>query len=157
MFGYYVQQPSLWHDVNRTLRWPINYCIYLWRRLCVTSRDGCRSWVYEHRRSKIGSSENIVGECKYRVMGPKDVDAIAISVDPAQISLRAVWSLGVHCLPRPIRPKTLDHHGYQIQLLSLNVAETFCFLHKRTVSLIKWYFVFLLYFPEKTKIDMVVE
>ena len=25
----------------------------------------CRSWVYESRRSKIGSSKEIVGECKY--------------------------------------------------------------------------------------------
>ena len=25
----------------------------------------CRSWVYEPRRSKIGSSKEIVGECKY--------------------------------------------------------------------------------------------
>ena len=39
VFGYFVQQPSLWHDVNRTLRRPVNYCIYLWRRLRVTSRE----------------------------------------------------------------------------------------------------------------------
>ena len=26
----------------------------------------CRSWVYEPRRSKIGSSKQIVGECKYK-------------------------------------------------------------------------------------------
>ena len=35
VFGYYVPQPSLWHDVNRTFHRPINYCIYLWRRLCI--------------------------------------------------------------------------------------------------------------------------
>ena len=68
MFGYYVQQPSLWHDVNRTLHRPINYCIYLWRRLRVTSRERGRSWMYEPRRSKIGSSKEIVGECKYMII-----------------------------------------------------------------------------------------
>ena len=71
MFGYYVQQPSLWHDVSRTLRRPINYCIYLWRRLRVQSRERVSficvwtSSVYEPRRSKIGSYKEIVGECKY--------------------------------------------------------------------------------------------
>ena len=25
VFGYYVQQPSPWHDVFRTVRQPINY------------------------------------------------------------------------------------------------------------------------------------
>ena len=37
---FYVQQSSLWHDVNRTLRRPTIYCIYLWPRLRVTSREG---------------------------------------------------------------------------------------------------------------------
>ena len=39
VFGYYVQQPSLWHNVSRTLRRPVNYCIFLWRCLRVTSRE----------------------------------------------------------------------------------------------------------------------
>ena len=39
MFGYYVQQSSPWHHINRTLRRPINYCIYLWCRLRVMSRE----------------------------------------------------------------------------------------------------------------------
>ena len=26
-------------DINRTLRWPVNYCIYLRRRLSVTLRE----------------------------------------------------------------------------------------------------------------------
>ena len=35
--------------------------------LSMTSltRNACRSWVYEPRQSKIGSSKEIVGECKY--------------------------------------------------------------------------------------------
>ena len=39
MFGYYVQQPSPWNVVSWMLRQPVNYCIYLWRRLQVTSRE----------------------------------------------------------------------------------------------------------------------
>ena len=38
MFGNYAQQPSPWHDFNRTLSRQTNCCIYLWRRLRVTSR-----------------------------------------------------------------------------------------------------------------------
>ena len=39
MFGYYVQQPSLWYDVNRTLVCQINYCIYLYLHLSIISLD----------------------------------------------------------------------------------------------------------------------
>ena len=39
VFGYYFQQPSPWHNVNRTLRRTINFCVYLWRRLRVMSRE----------------------------------------------------------------------------------------------------------------------
>ena len=62
LFSYYVQQPSLWHNINRTLHRPINYCIYLW---CCLRKNECHSCVYEPHRSKIGSSKEIVGECKY--------------------------------------------------------------------------------------------
>ena len=68
MFGYYVPQLSPWHDISRTLRRPIHYCINLWHRLRVMRVNECRSWVYEPRRSKIGSSKEIVGECKYRII-----------------------------------------------------------------------------------------
>ena len=37
MFDYLFQESSSWHDVNRTLRRPINYFIYPWRHLRVTS------------------------------------------------------------------------------------------------------------------------
>ena len=36
----------------------------------------------------------------YHIMCPKDTDKMAISVDPDQQS-----GLGVHCLPRLVRPK----------------------------------------------------
>ena len=62
VFGYYVQQPSLWHDANR----PINYCIYLWCRL--RRMQECCSQVHEPCRSKIGSSKEIVGKRKYSNM-----------------------------------------------------------------------------------------
>ena len=32
---------------------------------CNSRVNKCRSWVYEPRRSKIGSYKEIVGECKY--------------------------------------------------------------------------------------------
>ena len=45
-------------------------------------------------------------------MHPKGADGLANSVDPDQAApLGAVTDLGLHCLPRPICPKTLDHYG----------------------------------------------
>ena len=41
----------------------------------------------------------------HRVMGPNDADGMANSVDPDQTDL------GLHCLLRPICPKTGDHYG----------------------------------------------
>ena len=40
-----------------------------------------------------------------RVIHPKDAEGIANSVDPDQSDL------GLHCLPRPVCPKTLKHYG----------------------------------------------
>ena len=62
MFGNYAQQPSTWHDFNRTLSRQTNCCIYLWRRLRVTSRvrvsfigvwtyDMYWSWAWINRSS----------------------------------------------------------------------------------------------------------
>ena len=45
-------------------RRPINYCMYLWRCLRVTSRERV-SFMGVWTSSKIGSSKEIVGECKY--------------------------------------------------------------------------------------------
>ena len=42
----------------------------------------------------------------HRVMSPNDADGMANSVDPDQTA-----PLGLHCLPRHICPKTLDHYG----------------------------------------------
>ena len=48
-------------------------------------------------------------------MHPKDEDSIANSEDPDQQS-----DQGLHCLPRPICPKTLDHYGmYKIKIDTL--------------------------------------
>ena len=65
MFNFYVQQQSLWHDVNRTLRRPTNYCIYLWRLLRVTSRERVSFMGAWTSSSKISSSKKIVGKFKY--------------------------------------------------------------------------------------------
>ena len=46
----------------------------------------------------------------YRVIGPKDADGMANNVDPDQTAPREEQSdLGLHCLPRHVRPKTKDH------------------------------------------------
>ena len=50
----------------------------------------------------------------HRVMGPNDADGMANSVDPDQTALEEQSDLGLHCLPRPICPKTLDHYGNYI-------------------------------------------
>ena len=65
VFGYYVQQPFSWHDVNRTLRQPFTYFINTWRRLRVRSRERVSFIGVWTRRSKIGSSKENNGECKY--------------------------------------------------------------------------------------------
>ena len=39
-------------------------------------------------------------------MHPKDEEGIANSVDPEQ------YDLGLHCLPRPVCPKTSKQYGY---------------------------------------------
>ena len=44
-------------------------------------------------------------------MGPEDADRIANSVDPDQTGPKEQSDLGLHCLPRPIYPKTWDHYG----------------------------------------------
>ena len=41
----------------------------------------------------------------YRLIGPKDADGMANGVDPDQQS-----DLGLHCLPRPVCPKTYEHY-----------------------------------------------
>ena len=41
LFGHNVEQPSLWLDVSRTLRWPTKTFVYPWRRLMKTSHDQC--------------------------------------------------------------------------------------------------------------------
>ena len=40
-------------------------------------------------------------------MSPNDADRMANSIDPDQTAP----DLGLHCLPRHICPKTLDHYG----------------------------------------------
>ena len=41
----------------------------------------------------------------------KDANGIANSEDPDQTAPKEQSDLGLHCLPRPICPKTLDHYG----------------------------------------------
>ena len=52
----------IWRQSNVTS--VIINCIYLWCRLRLTSHE-CHSWMYESRRSYIGSSKEIASECKY--------------------------------------------------------------------------------------------
>ena len=46
----------------------------------------------------------------HSVMHPNGEDRMANSVDPDQ-TVEEQSDLGLHCLPRPIRPKTYDHYG----------------------------------------------
>ena len=63
---------------------------------CVQRRvNECRSLVYEPRWSKIGSSKEIVGECKYTLIRLKVVDKMASSVDPYQTALFAQTCLSI--------------------------------------------------------------
>ena len=53
-------------------------------------------------------------------MGPKDVDGMAISVDPDQTSPPG----GQHCLPRHICPKNLGSLRYYGVVLKKNTAHS---------------------------------
>ena len=46
-----------------------------------------------------------------RVFRQKDANGLANSEDPDQTAPPEQSNLGLHCLPRPICPKTLDHYG----------------------------------------------
>ena len=59
-------------------------------------------------------------------MHPKDAEGIANSVDPDQSDL------GLHCLPRPAFPKTLDNYGILDTMLH---GKTTC-LYFRVVTAI---------------------
>ena len=50
-------------------------------------------------------------------MSPNDADGMANSVDPDQTDL------GLHCLPRPICLKTLDHYGTFVLSLSGTITK----------------------------------
>ena len=46
-----------------------SYIAFIYDVAYAHGRDNeCRSWVYKPRRSKIGSSKEIVGVCKYLIM-----------------------------------------------------------------------------------------
>ena len=46
--------------------------------------NGYRSWVYEPRRTNIGSTKEIVGECKYYTINVKDITSyLTINVQKA--------------------------------------------------------------------------
>ena len=55
----------------------------------------CRSWVYEPRRSKIGSSKEIVGECKYSAINRTNFSNILYNNQNVnriwQEALRLIW------------------------------------------------------------------
>ena len=44
-------------------------------------------------------------------MGPNDADEMANSVDPDQTAPLEQSDQGLHCLPRPVCPKTEEHYS----------------------------------------------
>ena len=59
-------------------------------------------------------------------MSPNDAEGMANSVDPDQTAP----DLGLHCLPRHICPKTLDHYGLGLEsycLKNFNSISKFLF------------------------------
>ena len=42
---------------------------------------------------------------------PQDADRMVNNVDPDQTLIRLQSELGLHCLPRPVCPKTYEHYG----------------------------------------------
>ena len=65
LFGHNVKQPSSWHDVNRTLRWPIKTFVYPWLRLTTTSLDQWCPSVYEASWSIKVHLREVSCRCKY--------------------------------------------------------------------------------------------
>ena len=56
-----------------------------------------------------------------RLFCQKDVNGIANSVDPDQTAPKEQSDLGLHCLPRPICPKTYDHYGYSFSYMKVGL------------------------------------
>ena len=64
MYGYYVQKPSPWHDVGRTLCRPINNFIFPLRMSC--KQVSCKQVSFIDVWTS--SFKEIVGKCKYMKM-----------------------------------------------------------------------------------------
>ena len=65
-----------------------------------------------HENPKISDTQKIavmILKLKLHSNGPKDADRTANSVEPDQTAPRS--DLGLHCLPRPVCPKTYNHYG----------------------------------------------
>ena len=75
----------------------------------------------------------------HRVIGPKDADGMANSVDLDQTApLGAESDLGPHCLPRPVCPKASEHiNGTSISML--------CYLYPLQTLFVVGYTVFTLF------------
>ena len=68
MYDYYVQKPSPWHDVSRTLCRPINNFIFPLRMSC--KQVSCKQVSFIDVWTL--SSKEIVGKCKYMYMKMKN-------------------------------------------------------------------------------------
>ena len=56
-------------------------------------------------------------------MGPKDACRMANRVGPDHTD-QEQSDLGLHCLPRPISPKTLNHYGIAFISMILSLQQT---------------------------------
>ena len=82
-------------------------------------RKGPRKHEYTyHKNPKISDIRKFavitlkVEQLFLRVMHPKDAEGIANSIDPDQLEEQS--DQGLHCLPRPVCPKT---YGMQFQTI----------------------------------------
>ena len=65
----------------------------------------------------------------HRLTSPNDANRMANSVDPDQTA-----PLGLHCLPRHICPKTLDHYGIPFMVFMPYVFNAFFLLwHEKII------------------------
>ena len=83
IFGY--TEIKLWRSGKFRQDYRKNPKIWDTRKICYNHPKILTKWLF------------------HRVMCPKDADVMANSVDPDQT---AQSDLGLHCLPRPVCPKT---------------------------------------------------
>ena len=104
--------------------WHLNRNSVLCPALCAIKTQYCKVPKFWDTRNLCCNLPKIqTKRPNLRVFDQKDVNGIANSKDPDQTAPLGADDLGLHCLPRPICPKTKGHYG-KLSLLSFLGLKT---------------------------------